>query len=360
MGVLLAGEDAKASQVDASASAPVTGAARVGAELRAARLRLGWRLPDVASSLRIRLAYLEAIEEGRVADLPGNAYAVGFVRAYATSLGLEADEVARRFRAEAVEVNGKPELAFPAPVPERGIPAGAVILVGVVIAALAYAAWFRYGDDRAAPRAEVVPPVPAHLAPLAGPLSPPSPQVASIMPDKPVPPPPAPPVSSAPIQPASPAPSPPSASAPAPVQAGPAPGVQATTPAPPAPAVATVPAAAPPPATPTVPAGTRVVVQATADAWVQVRQKGSTKPPILSRLLRQGETFQVPDEPNLVLTTGNAGGVELLVDGQPVPSLGKSGVVRRDVPLDPAALAAQPAPAAAPGPSSSTPRTQAQ
>jgi cytoskeleton protein RodZ len=34
------------------------------------------------------------------------------------------------------------------------------------------------------------------------------------------------------------------------------------------------------------------------------------------------------------LTLGNAGGTELLVDGQVTPSLGIDGAVRRDIPLD--------------------------
>jgi cytoskeleton protein RodZ len=337
MATLLA-KDAMAGA--AAAAPPLTGAGRVGAELRDARLRLGWTLPDVANSLRIRLPYLDAIEAGRVADLPGSAYAVGFVRAYAASLGLDADAIARRFRTEAIEVNRKPELAFPAPVPERGVPAGAVILVGAVIAGLAYAAWFRFGGD--APRAAVdaVPPVPAHLEALAGPPPAPpsttSPQVASVMPDKPVPPAASPPAApaSAPVQ-------PPSAPTPA-LTAAPL-TVQPTTPAPPqstagTPALASPAATAPVlPATSTAPGGTQIVVQATADAWVQVRQKNGRV--LLNRVLRSGETWPVPDEPNLVLTTGNAGGTELLVDGQPAPSLGKSGAVRRDLPLDPAALA---------------------
>ena len=169
---------------------PALGAARVGAEMRAARLRLGWALPDVANHLRIRLPYLEAIEDGRLADLPGNAYAVGFIRGYATFLGLDAAEVARRFRAEAQEINGKPILAFPAPVPERGVPAGAVVLVGVVIAVAAYAGMVQVLGLGAPAPAIVVPAVPERLAPLAdraAPPSNPSPQVASILPASPVP-----------------------------------------------------------------------------------------------------------------------------------------------------------------------------
>ena len=132
------------SYVDPDGVSPALGTARVGAELRAARLRLGWALPDVASGLRIRLVYLEAIEEGRLSALPGKAYAVGFVRTYATSLGLDPDEVARRFRAEARDMNEKTELTFPAPVPQRGVPAGAVVLLGLLIAAGAYVGWYRY------------------------------------------------------------------------------------------------------------------------------------------------------------------------------------------------------------------------
>ena len=64
-------------------------APRVGADLRAARHRLGWELPEVAAGLRIRLPYLEALEDGRIVDLPGNAYALGFLRTYATALGLD-------------------------------------------------------------------------------------------------------------------------------------------------------------------------------------------------------------------------------------------------------------------------------
>ena len=145
---------------------PVATAPRVGADLSAARLRLGWSLELVAGALRIRLPFLAALEEGRIADLPGNAYAIGFLRTYARTLGLDPDELTRRFRAEAAEVNRLTELTFPAPVPSRGVPAGAVVLLGVVLAIGAYIGWYRLsGNGRLPP--EVVPPVPARLAPLA-------------------------------------------------------------------------------------------------------------------------------------------------------------------------------------------------
>jgi cytoskeleton protein RodZ len=56
---------------------------------------------------------------------------------------------------------------------------------------------------------------------------------------------------------------------------------------------------------------------------------------LLSRVLHAGETWEVPERPNLLLTTGNAGGTDLLLDGAATGPLGGNGVVRRDLPLDP-------------------------
>jgi cytoskeleton protein RodZ len=87
------------------------------------------------------------------------------------------------------------------------------------------------------------------------------------------------------------------------------------------------------------PAGTRIVIKATADAWITVKQKAG--PALLNKLMHAGDVFAVPaDKTGLALTTGNAGGTELDVDGAPVPGLGASGMVRRNLPLDPDALKA--------------------
>jgi cytoskeleton protein RodZ len=295
-------------------------AARVGADLRAARERLGWTLPDIAGHLRIRLPFLQAIEDGRIDLLPGNAYAIGFVRTYGQALGLDPDEVARRFRAEAAETNRKTELNFPAPVPERGVPAGAIVLVGVCIAIGAYVGWYKMSAT-SHPTAAMVQPVPERLAPLA---------------EKPLPPPAARQTAEGDAPPPVPSISPSSAAAAVPngsVTASPPPGVPVQ--------VAVV---APPPAPPPPPQGVdatridgpRIVLRAKADAWIQVRDK--TGGVLVNRVLRAGETWQVPAKPNLLLTTGNAAGTELLVDGQPTASLGADGAVRRDLPLDPDAI----------------------
>jgi cytoskeleton protein RodZ len=70
---------------------------------------------------------------------------------------------------------------------------------------------------------------------------------------------------------------------------------------------------------------------ATADSWVEVREDGGRV--LLRRTLRPGETWAVPAEPDLRLNSGNAGALQLEVDGGPPTRLAVKGVVR-DVPLN--------------------------
>lgn len=51
--------------------------------------------------------------------------------------------------------------------------------------------------------------------------------------------------------------------------------------------------------------------------------------------MKQGESYNVPNQPGLTLVVGNAGGLDLTVDGAPVPKLGDTGRVVRNVSLDP-------------------------
>jgi cytoskeleton protein RodZ len=138
-------------------------AARVGEELREARLALGVSVEDAAIQLRINKRYLLALEEGRVKDLPGAAYAVGFVRSYATALGLDPDDAVRRFRDVSGTAVTKPgDLVFPEPVPRRGIPTGILAAIGVAIALFGYVAWYQW-SGRGERVVDSVPPVPPRL-----------------------------------------------------------------------------------------------------------------------------------------------------------------------------------------------------
>ena len=279
----------------------VSAAPLAGADLRMARERLNWPLPDVAAMLRIRQPHLEALEDGDLSRLPGNAFALGFLRSYANALGLDAEEMLRRFKAEAAQVSLQTELSFPAPVPERGLPMGAVILLGVVLAIGAYVGWYRLSGEGRLP-AETAAAVPERLASLADQALPPA-VVTQVRPAPPT-------EASEPPQPVS-SLSPSSAAA--------APVKPLAVPAPP-PAGVAVTSDQP-----------RLMLRATADAWVQVRDKTGTV--ILNKVLKPGETWTVP-RPGLLLTTGNAAATEVLLDGVVSTTLGGADAVRRDLPLE--------------------------
>ena len=138
----------------------------VGRLLKASRLRCGEELGDVADMLRIRYTYLEAIEEDRFEDLPGRAYAIGFIRAYAEHLGLDSAEVVRRFKVDSAEV-AITNLDFAIPFPEKGIPGGAILFVGVAIAVLAYGGWYLNTANEGY-LMDLISPLPERLARLVG------------------------------------------------------------------------------------------------------------------------------------------------------------------------------------------------
>ena len=114
----------------------------IGASLRASRLRRGDDLTQVAKILRIRYVYLDAIEDGRFYDLPGNAYTTGFIRTYSDYLGLDGAKIVKELKKEGAVTTDKPNLVFPAIIPENGIPGSVVVMVGLFIALMGYFGWY--------------------------------------------------------------------------------------------------------------------------------------------------------------------------------------------------------------------------
>jgi len=413
----------------------------VGGLLRASRLRCGEDLDVIAQVLRIRRRHLQAIEDGNFDQLPGTTYAVGFIRTYADYLGLDSDEVVRRFKGEQTLQPGKTpkaDLVFPSPMSETGIPRGAVVFLGVVIGVIAYGGWYsstvdndffkqwiepvparlaallpggaeNRGPDRSqavaadkpapvssAPEPAAVveaateptaatgvgrdalasgtqafdtqasdqPAVAAETASAAGPESPTEqaqPELAQ--PELAQPAPAAEPaVTAAPTsEPAAVSPPPESVPAAAPVRETetvhapesiaqpvetaelPAPSTSAASgmpvPAAEASETTSTPAVTEVASTPAETAEARIVLTAISDSWVEVREQG-TDAWIWGKLLRTGESYAVPDRPDLKLKTGNAGGLTITVDGDSAPAVGASGEVVRNVLLDPERLKA--------------------
>ena len=73
----------------------------LGEALRAARLFHGMTLQDVADATRIRQAYVEALEDMRLDELPSRPFTIGYIKAVAGLLRLDPEAAVARFKLEA-------------------------------------------------------------------------------------------------------------------------------------------------------------------------------------------------------------------------------------------------------------------
>ena len=368
-------------------------AVEVGASLREARILLQRTLPEIAQDLRIRHVHLLALEEGRLDDLPGVAYQTGFLRVYGNYLGLDGTALAERLKAARDATGERDELQVFAPVDEGHLPTRSVLLLAALLAVVVYGVWYFVSNTEGDPM-ERVAALPDRLVSLLDG----EPESAG---DPPAPDPAGDTVSAEPsAEPGLPTPEPQPADArnespEEPVEtaaAVPEPSIPRSEPrdeAPPADSAGETPAEDPPiatpeaaeedrPATPPTPdrtgevspleivttslpapsppvsdndaptreepaagegrenAVSRVVLRATTDAWIEIRSDDEA--PVYSGLLREGESYAVPERQRLTMVTGNAGGLDILVDGEAIPRLGPPGAVMRDIDLDPDSL----------------------
>ena len=110
-----------------------------------ARLNKGLTQEQAGALLKVRVKIIKDFENGEHIDLPGLAYKVGFVRSYARLLDLDGDLLVKEFK-ESLELNSfKEEYKFLTPELNKNnfIPIGAV--VSVFIAILSYTGWY-YSD----------------------------------------------------------------------------------------------------------------------------------------------------------------------------------------------------------------------
>ena len=274
---------------------PETRLPSVGALLREAREAAGGELQPISTALRIRPEHLRAIEAGNYADLPAPAYAMGFIRSYADYLGLDAAEMVRRFKQESEGRLRAPELAFPRPLRQRRISLGGALVGLGILVLCGVGTWLDIHAGRQDRVAVPATPTPALLAP------PPSAAAAS-------------------------APSAATAETSAAALASLSPAAGALSPPQPSQAVAAhkievaQASRAAPAATGAANASAskaHVVLRATAQTWLEVKD-GDTS--IFRHLLQPGDEYPLPDKPGLSLHIGNVHGIEVLVDGRPLPS----------------------------------------
>jgi cytoskeleton protein RodZ len=112
-------------------------AREVGDTLREARERRGLELDEVERVTKIRVRHLRAMEADRWELLPGSAYARGFLRTYATCLGLDSAVLMEQYRRR----HESAEDAYPSDEPlllkDPGSRRPRLAPIGVVLAGLA-------------------------------------------------------------------------------------------------------------------------------------------------------------------------------------------------------------------------------
>src|SRR5215472_7804129 len=277
-----------------------------GERLRREREMRGISLNEIAESTKISRRHLESLENEEFDSLPGGVFNRGFVRAYARFVGINEEQAVADYNA----VRSEPELAldqFPLEVhikPDRELnPKRSPLPLILALAALVgfiVVVWARSRSHQPEPApepAKAAAPAPSSASTPAGGDSPPK-QIST-----------------------------PQISTPTPV----ATPVQAATPqsGPPAAFKKAAASGAIPTSTPTpTPAADRtfvVVVRAKEDAWVSLVADGKTSwegvlKPNKQRLVRAGR--------QVVLTTGNAGGIVVTLNGKVLRALGSESEVR--------------------------------
>ncbi len=271
----------------------------VGEILRRTRVHYGQTLDDVSGYLRIRASQLEALEKGEIDKLPGRAYAIGYVRTYSEYLGLDGEKMIQLLKTQSGGRTSKPDLHFPVPASESKGPNIGVIVGSLAVLVLVIGVWMALNATGKDSDSDVnaVPNVPADIRAATDPVTTQAPAEVTTSVQVPM-------------------------------------TEMQTQDAVPVPVEAAAEPALPAPAENVVPEQKReITINVKERAWVEVRDRqGKT---ILSRILNPGEVFLVPEENyGLSLDTGNAGGLELLVNGQPLLPLGKRGDILRGLILD--------------------------
>lgn len=250
--------------------------ASVGEILRDAREKMGISLATAANHLRINVAHLTKLESNHE-TLTSDVYTLGFLKLYAQYLNLNASALLQQFKDQITALPSS-EFIFPTPLPEQGTPHVRIVLISLTLfILLAAGVGYHYWWKSSPPSSSLLDVLPQSLL-LTSKAAKTAPAPSAISPATPV----SPPV------------------------------VQEALPAP---------VTLPP-----------LLLKTTEKTWVEVRDDQDTI--VLRRLFSAGETYELANTGHLVLTTGNANGLEI-ISGENVLTF--PGVqVKRGISLDPA------------------------
>jgi cytoskeleton protein RodZ len=285
----------------------------VGQILQDARKEQNLSIKQVASKIHIRQRYLIDLEEGQLDDLPGRVYIFGFIRTYARFLSLDGEELIRRI-ITLPDLNNPERNRAPIPTPSEEDPSYITLGVSaIIILILSICGYFFLRS----PLKEVPSPI----------------DIKTTIPS--------------PIQVRTEVESPESLSQITNRENKQAPQaknevLQASQGHP----TQDIPKIIYPKDMPTIgetrestaigqnsqePAklDKQIRIKANEPSWVEIRDE--TNRVIFMRVMKRGEEYVVPENPDITISTGNAGGITIFVGPNPLPSLGNRGDVKRGI-----------------------------
>ncbi len=135
----------------------------VGKMLKEARQKHKIRdLNVIAEELCIKPYLLEALEQGDFASFPSSCYATGFLKNYATYLGLNTKDVVSRYEAEYAGLNDCVVLTFPEAEKHYNIPIKQTAGIATLCIAIVVGIWTGFGMFDAEETVELAVPTNLH------------------------------------------------------------------------------------------------------------------------------------------------------------------------------------------------------
>ncbi len=249
----------------------------MGEILQRARLEKKYSIQDVEIAIRVSAQHITAIEENRLEVLPGRIYALGFIKSYAELVDLDSYKILELLKIQSgTKLESKEVLSPPSEILEDfSLPTLRIFVIILVLFFMALGGKSFFVEPRYLLNEEI-PRVPKDLIAQTTLLSKPEkPKTIEVK---------------AEIEPIK---------------------------------DAVVP----------LTEDSQIVLKAVGNVWLEIRD--SSKKTVFSRVLSAGEEYWIPkDQTGLTMTLGNAGGLQIMIDGQVLPFLGKTGQVIRKVALD--------------------------
>jgi cytoskeleton protein RodZ len=309
--------------------------AAFGGNLQREREMRGVTLEEISAATKISFRFLRAIEEENFAGLPGGVFTRSFIRTYARYLGLDEERVMAEFHLTGqpgadADMHRRPPLKLPS----QRSGSHTTLLVLLVAGIMLSAAYLLFRYSRRSPEVQGHPPSPSQqvssATPSAGaPATSPGPGAGQA----------GTPATATPGAPSNPTGTPATSTAAAgPAGAPNAPGAPSSnanpaaasgTPVAGSGTVASQPVSGEtaPPANPPAGKNSGLVLQvaATESTWVGIEADGQT---VLQRVLKTNEVRTLKARESFDVTTGNAQGVILTLNGETLKPLGRRGEVK--------------------------------